>query len=123
LLLERYDVTSPEHQADLLALELTVTVRGEHPDCNVEIIAVVLDLRSLARVGDVLQGQRVDPDSVPDCLDHPGIVDAVGIDPGDRRAEDECPKVPGPGAGLLIEAGLVVLDDRDGDRSRAGRAG
>ncbi|KAF5038743.1 hypothetical protein DSECCO2_551100 [anaerobic digester metagenome] len=124
LLLERCDVPFPEHKADLFAPELTVAVGSEHPDCNVEILAVVLDLRALAGVCDVFQGQRVDPGSLPDCLDHPGLVDAVDVDPGNRRrAEGEGPEVPGPGAGPLVEMGFVVVDDRDGDRSRTSSAG
>ena len=89
LLLKGDQIVGAEDDAHLLGDETAVGVLMEMLENDVEIIAVVLELRPLVRVQDVFEDQGVEAEE-SHLFEQLDVLEAVDVDPGD------C--LPGPGA-------------------------
>jgi len=81
--LEAQHKIPPHNNADLLDREGLGILEPGALEHDKHVVAIVLDLGPLVRIGDILDHQRVEAESLADPLDRTRIVDPAHVHPGD----------------------------------------
>ena len=59
----------------------------QHLEHDINVVAVILELRALVGVGDVFHHQRVQPEAAAELVEQPHVVHTRDMHPGHARAQ------------------------------------
>ncbi len=114
LLLKGDDILRAHHHAELLRVEQVAhPAVVEHFQHDEEIVPVILQLRTLAGVGNVLEHQGVQVKMRPQLLDELHLVDAVDVDPAHPRQVPHKETVLDARHLLFHQTGFVIVHKGD----------